>query len=92
MIQRHTIRIWLLTDGRTNVPLQENGDPGKEAARVAEAIGEKHIPAVVIDTETGYVKMGVSYKLAAAMGAPCYAIGRLSQERLLHIVRCTGKQ
>ncbi len=91
MIQRHTIRIWLLTDGRTNVPLQENGDPGKEAVRVAEAIGEKHIPAVVIDTEIGYVKMGVSYKLAAAMGG-CYAIGRLSQERLLHIVRCTGKR
>lgn len=57
----------LLTDGKANYDIFP-GDPFSHALAAAACIKESQIPALVIDTESGYFSMGLAGKLAEAMG------------------------
>lgn len=72
----------VLSDGKANVALQENGDPWRETLALADLIAERAIPALVLDTETGYLRLGRANQLSQAMGAEYLTLEALSAENL----------
>ncbi|MEG0970288.1 MAG: hypothetical protein RSE47_04180, partial [Acidaminococcaceae bacterium] len=62
-------------------------EPIQQALVMAEKIGKLQISAVVIDTETDFIKLGVAKDIAQAMGASYYRLQQLSQEGIIHIVK-----
>ncbi|WEF34816.1 putative cobaltochelatase [Pseudoduganella chitinolytica] len=77
----------ILTDGRANVPLAAGGDPWREALALADALAERRTPALVIDTEQGYLRLGRAAQLAQALGADCLTLEELSADSLALTVR-----
>lgn len=82
----------LITDGRATSAMEKGGDPSGEAIQVAKRLGKRKIPIAVIDTETGFVRMGIAKTLAKEMDAGYYAMDKLSSERLMRIVKGTGNR
>ena len=76
----------LLTDGRANA-VAKGDDPIASALKMAEKIREAKITALVIDTESGFIKLGLAKKIAAAMGASYYTLQNLSKDDIIHIVK-----
>jgi magnesium chelatase subunit D len=58
----------VLTDGRGNVPLEAGGDPFADALDRARILGQSGIAGLIVDTETGVVRLGRSRRLAEAWG------------------------
>ncbi|MET0319747.1 MAG: putative cobaltochelatase [Duganella sp.] len=77
----------LLTDGKGNVPVQDGGDPWRESLALAAALAERRVPALVIDTENGYLRLGRAAQLAQALGAQCLTLEELSADSLALTVR-----
>ncbi|MGZ5885147.1 MAG: magnesium chelatase subunit D family protein, partial [Burkholderiaceae bacterium] len=48
----------LLSDGKANIALQDSNDPWQESLRFAGLLAERGVPALVLDTETGYLRLG----------------------------------
>ena len=67
-------------EGRTTLPIAE-------ARAMAAAIREQHIPAVVIDTETDFLRLGLAQPIAEAMGASCIKLEELHSDSLADTVR-----
>ena len=61
--------------------------PIAEARAMAAAIREQHIPAVVVDTETDFLRLGLAEPVAEAMGAPCIKLEELHSDALADTVR-----
>ncbi len=81
----------LITDGRANATDADHGnDPVEAAMKIAEKFRKAKITSVVIDTESGFIKLGLAKKLAAAMGASYFPLKKLSQNNIIHIVRNIG--
>jgi magnesium chelatase subunit D len=57
----------LFTDGRVNVALSPQGDAWADALAAARALAG--VPALVVDTEAGHVRLGRAGALAEVMGA-----------------------
>ena len=74
----------VLTDGKANVALAEGGDPWRETLELA---GMLAVPALVIDTETGYLKLGRATQLALALGAECLTLDQLNSDKLVLTIR-----
>lgn len=72
----------VLSDGKANVAVQENGDPWRETLALAGLIAERAIPALVLDTETGYLRLGRANQLSQAMGAEYLTLEALSAGNL----------
>ncbi len=77
----------LLTDGRANVPVQAGGDPWRETLALAAQLAERRVPALVIDTENGYLRLGRAAQLAQALGAECLALDQLNGDKLALTIR-----
>ena len=87
----------VLSDGRANVAMgstdasagESSGTslPVAEARAMAAAIREQRIPAVVIDTETDFLRLGLAEPIAEAMGAPCIKLEELHSDALVDTVR-----
>ena len=86
----------VLSDGRANVAMgnaDESGERGvaslpiAEARAVAAAIKEQRISAVVIDTETDFLRLGLAEPIAEAMAAPCIKLEELHSDALADTVR-----
>jgi len=77
----------ILTDGRANVALADGGDPWREALAMAEELAARRVPALVIDTEAGYLRLGRAAQLASALGADCLTLEELSADSLALTVR-----
>ena len=77
----------VLTDGRANVALADGGDPWREALAMAEQLAARRTPALVIDTENGYLRLGRAAQLAQALGADCLTLEELSAHNLALTVR-----
>lgn len=58
-----------------------------EAKAMATIIKEQRIPAVVIDTESEFLRLGLAGPLAGAMDAPCITLEELRSEALADAVR-----
>ena len=67
-------------EGRTGLPLAE-------ARAMAAAIREQKISAVVIDTETDFLRLGLATTIAEEMGAPCLKLEELHADGLADAVR-----
>ncbi|MGH9077065.1 MAG: VWA domain-containing protein, partial [Acidimicrobiales bacterium] len=64
----------VLTDGRATA------GPGawERALAAAGQVGERRVPALVLDSEDGPVRLGLAAALAGAMGAPALPVASLS--------------
>ena len=85
----------VLSDGRANVamgaadtgPSTGTSLPITEARAMAAAVKEQRIPAVVVDTETDFLRLGLAGPIAEAMGAPCIKLEELHSDALADTVR-----
>ena len=77
----------LITDGHATTPLENGTDAVEDAMTEGERIGKRNIPIAVIDTENGFIKLGLAKKLARKMEASYFKIDKLSEDSLLHIWR-----
>jgi magnesium chelatase subunit D len=78
----------LLSDGKANVALPETtGDPWQQALAAAQELARERIPALVLDADAEFVRMGRAAELAEALGAECLALDGLSAETLILKVR-----
>lgn len=77
----------LITDGRATSPLNKGTNPVTDALEEAKRIGRRNIPVAVIDTESGFIKLGLAKKLAKAMGTSYFQVDKISEDQLLHIWR-----
>ncbi len=89
----------VLSDGRANVAMGSDqapsgvgtstgvGLPLAEARAMAAAIREQKISAVVIDTETEFLRLGLASTIADEMGAPCLKLEELHADGLADAVR-----
>lgn len=76
----------LLTDGKANVGL-DAGDPWQQTLAMASQFAERAIAALVLDTESGYLRLGRAALLAQALGAECLTLEQLSAENLTLTIR-----
>jgi magnesium chelatase subunit D len=74
----------LLTDGRaTSSGL--GGDPTKDAVKAAGLLA--HQAVVVVDCESGHVRLGLAGKIAEALEAACVRLEELNADHLAGVVR-----
>lgn len=78
-----------ITDGRATVGLNANSDPVTDALKEGARLRKRNLPIAVIDTESGYIRLGLAEKLADIMGATYFHVDKLSEDSLLHIWRTT---
>ena len=82
------ILLVLLSDGRGNVPLPgTTEDPWQQALRAAEELAGAGLPALVLDTDSGFVRLGRVQELAQALAATYLPLENLSAETLVLKVR-----
>ncbi len=74
----------LLSDGKANVSLPDTaGDPWQQALLAAREVAAAGLPALVLDTDAGFVRLGRGAELAQALGAECLPLEGLSEETLV---------
>ncbi len=80
----------LLSDGRANVSLDSASSAAAavvEATGIASLFEDKKFSSVVVDTELGFLKLGMAQGLAEAMGARYVKLDDLRADRLADAVR-----
>lgn len=77
----------LLTDGRGNVPLRHDGQPLAEALALVRQLERDDVRAIVIDTETGPVRLGQAALLASEWHAQLLPLDDLRGSQLSASVR-----
>ena len=88
--ERHgaPVLLVLLSDGRANVPIPETqDDPWRQALNAAARIADASMPALVLDAETGFVRLGRARQLAQALRAECLSLEDLAGEDLVLKIR-----
>lgn len=74
----------ILSDGKANVPLPgAGGDAWRQSLQLAENL---KYPALVLDTESGYVRYGKARELAAALGAEYLSLQALSASEITETI------
>jgi magnesium chelatase subunit D len=83
----------LLSDGKANVPIQEMpGDTWDQSLQAATRIAEAGTPALVLDPEVGFVRLGRAQQIAQAMAAEYLALENLSSQDLVLKIRQRAQQ
>lgn len=77
----------VLSDGKANVAMTNDADPWRETLALAGELAQRGTPALVLNTETGYVRLGRAAQLAQALGAECLTLEQLSAENLAITIR-----
>ena len=77
----------LLTDGKANVAIVADGDPWQEALGLAGTLAGQGVAALVLDTESGYLRLGRAAQLAQALGAECLTLDQISAETITMTIR-----
>lgn len=83
----HEPLLVILTDGRANVSIAADADPWEEALSHAGQISSSAIPALVLDTEAGYIRFGRARDLAEAMSAEYMPLENFSADFLTVTIR-----
>lgn len=76
----------VLSDGKANVPLPGGGDAWQQTQQLAELLREQNIPALVLDTDTSYLRLGKAKELATALGAQYLPLDELSATSVTNAV------
>jgi magnesium chelatase subunit D len=78
----------LLSDGKANVSLPETtGDPWEQALLAAQELAKEGLPALVLDADAGFVRIGRAAEVAQALRAECLPLDGLSADALVLKVR-----
>jgi magnesium chelatase subunit D len=78
----------LFSDGRANICVPDvAGDAWLQTLQAATDITALSVPALVLDTETTFVRMGRAQELATALGGECLALEELSAAELTLTLR-----
>ena len=77
----------LLTDGKANISFDNSTDPWQETLKFANLINQQKLTCLVIDTETGFLRLGRASQLAHAMMAEYMTLEQLSAESLTITIR-----
>jgi magnesium chelatase subunit D len=76
----------LLTDGRATVAARPGGDPVQDACRAAALLAADGVATVVVDCESGPVRLGLAARVGAAAGGPTVGIAELSADQVAGVV------
>lgn len=76
----------ILSDGKANVPLSGGGDAWQQTLQLAVQIVKMQVPALVLNTENGYLRFGKAAELAKVLGAECLSLDDLSSEGITHTI------
>ena len=79
------IQIICITDGRATSGDYE--DPVAESKQWARILGTLPVDCIVIDTETGFIKLGLAKELCKLMNGSYYAMDTITAERILRVSR-----
>lgn len=77
----------VLSDGRANIALDERQDPWHEALALAAELAARGTPALVLDTERDWVRLGRARELAQALQAEYLPLDHLTGEQLTLTIR-----
>ncbi|MGI8817021.1 MAG: putative cobaltochelatase [Pseudonocardia sp.] len=77
----------LLTDGRATVSVRPGRDPFTDALRAAALLGAARVAGVVVDCESGPVRLGLAARVATAAGAALVSVAELSADQVAGVVR-----
>ncbi|MEW6040304.1 MAG: magnesium chelatase subunit D family protein [Elusimicrobiota bacterium] len=75
----------LITDGKGNVPIRN--DVLEDLSECAEEIKRKKIHIIVIDTETGFPRLGLAKQFAVESNAKYYYLDELQEKRITSIIK-----
>ncbi len=76
----------IISDGRGNVSIG-NGNPFDEAKELCSEIRGLGILSVIIDTESGLIRLGRLAELSEVLGGKYYAMDDLSSDRIHDIIK-----
>ena len=79
------IQIICITDGRATSGDSE--DPVAEAKQWARILGTLPVDCIVIDTETGFIKLGLAKELCKLMNGSYYAMDTITADNILRVSR-----
>ena len=79
------IQIICITDGRATSGDSE--DPVAESKQWARILGTLPVDCIVIDTETGFIKLGLAKELCKLMNGSYYAMDSITADRILRVSR-----
>ena len=79
------IQIICITDGRATSGDSE--DPVAEAKQWARILGTLPVDCIVIDTETGFIKLGLAKELCKLMNGSYYAMDTITADDILRVSR-----
>ena len=79
------IQIICITDGRATSGDLE--DPVAEAKQWARILGTLPVDCIVIDTETGFIKLGLAKELCKLMNGSYYAMDTITADGILRVSR-----
>ncbi|MEJ8279833.1 VWA domain-containing protein [Pseudonocardia spirodelae] len=77
----------LLTDGRATVGARDGGDPVADSRRAAGLLAADGVHTVVVDCESGHVRLGLAGPLAAAAGGELVTLDELTADSVGDLVR-----
>lgn len=80
----------LVSDGKANVPLPGGGDPVRQSLTIAHRLAGT--PALVLNTEVGFLPLGQAAQLAETLQAPCLSPEAFSSEHLLRLLTTYRKK
>jgi magnesium chelatase subunit D len=69
------------------VPARPGGDPVGDALRAAALLEAAGVAGVVVDCESGPVRLGLAARVAQAAGAALVGVSELSADRVAGVVR-----
>jgi magnesium chelatase subunit D len=76
----------MLTDGRANASASGR-DPMADALTQAAALHAARVPALVVDTEQGVLRLGLARQLAETLGGVCLRLEELAAGTLARVVK-----
>ena len=79
------IQIICITDGRATSGDSEN--PVAESKQWARILGTLPVDCIVIDTETGFIKLGLAKELCKLMNGSYYAMDTITADHILQVSR-----
>lgn len=82
----------VLSDGKANVPLPGGGDASQQTQQIAAQLCAQQLPTLVLDTDTGYLRLGKAAALATALGAEYLPLDELSAAALTKAILTVSSQ
>jgi magnesium chelatase subunit D len=81
------ILLVLISDGRGNVSMSNNKNAFDESLTICEEITNRKVQSLVIDIETGFVRMGKMKLLADKLKAKYYSTDNLQSDLITNVVK-----